>query len=283
MNQTFDFNRWRLLIAKHGYEQGKKYLLSLVAIAALLLIWFVFVLFANPYEPLPDGAQFGTYYVGLFLVGCIYASLLFSDLASRPRGIDYLSLPASHLEKLLCALFYGVLIFFLAYTIVFYIVELPMIRVARAIAYAHWLKTAHPKEIFNAGETINVFVMPRRPAGAPNAFFYILLSYFAVQAAFILGSVYFPKFSFIKTVVTLLLIGLVYVFLVDTVVGWIMPEGRYYHAFTAYNFHGPNGYEDGKVVTLPEWFHDLLSIIVRYAFAPIFWITTYFRLKEKEI
>jgi hypothetical protein len=283
MNQSFDFDRWRLLVAKHWYENRKKYLLSLLAVAALLMIWFVFVLFANPYEPLPIGAQFGTYYVGLFLVGCIYASMLFSDLASRPRGIDYLSVPASHLEKLLCALFYGVLIFFLAYTLVFHLVEFPMIRIGRAIAYTHWLKTPHSDEVFQVGKTINVFVMPNRPPGAPNVFFLILLTYFAVQAAFILGSVYFPKFSFIKTVVALLLVGLFFVFLVSEVFAWIMPRGNFYQGITAYSFYGSGDYADGKIVTLPAWIDYVLSVLAKYAFAPILWVTTYFRLKEKEI
>lgn len=283
MNQSFDFDRWRLLVAKHWYEQKKTYLLSLLAVAALLLIWFVFVLFANPYEPLPTGAQFGTYYVGLFLLGCIYASMLFSDLASRPRGIDYLSVPASQLEKLLCNLFYGVLIFFLAYTVVFHLVEFPMIRIGRSIAYTHWLKTPHSNEVFKAGETINVFVMPNRPPGAPNAFFFVLLTYFAVQAAFILGSVYFPKFSFIKTVVALLLVGLFFVFLLSQVFSWIMPRGSFYQGITSYNFYGSGGYTDGRIVTLPAWIDAVLLVLAKYAFAPILWITTYFRLKEKEI
>src|SRR5258706_9653837 len=114
MNQAFSFNRWLLLIGKHWSENRKKYLLALLAITGIILIWFVFNIMMERYRPMGTGTQFGTYYAGLFIVGCLYASTLFSELSSKSKGINYLSLPASQLEKTLCALLYGVVIFFAA-------------------------------------------------------------------------------------------------------------------------------------------------------------------------
>lgn len=283
MNQSFDFGRWWLLIAKHWYENQRKYLLSLVAIAGLLLGWFALVIFSDPFSPVSPNIQFGTYYFGLFLIGCLYASMLFVELASGSKGINYLSVPASHLEKTICALLYGVIIFFVTYTLLFYLVELPMIKLSDAIAHAHWNKLAFRSGKFHGAEVINVFLMPNRPSGVPNIFFYFLLGYFAIQAAFILGSIYFPKFSFIKTVIALLMVSLVLLFIVAQVFHVLMPAGSFYHGLTSYNFYTNDDYSAGKVVQLPEWVDSALEFIVKYSFAPILWITTYFRLKEKEI
>ncbi len=45
MNQSFNFSRWRLLVAKHWAEHRRLYSLSLVAVAALILGWFIFQLY----------------------------------------------------------------------------------------------------------------------------------------------------------------------------------------------------------------------------------------------
>jgi len=283
MNQSFDFGRWWLLVKKHWYENQRKYTLSLVAIAGLLLAWFTFIMVLNPYEPIDPGMQFGTYYFGLFIVGCLFASLLFADLSSTSKGINYLSMPASHLEKLLCALLYSVVVFFVVYSAIFYLVELPMIKISNAIAHTHWSKLMYKSGNFHEAEVINVFVMPNRPAGVPNIFFYFLMTYFAIQAAFILGSVYFRKFNFIKTVISLILACAFLAFLVGQLFHSLMPSGNYYHGITSYSFFTNDDYENGKIVQLPEWIDGVLKLFIMYTFAPIFWVTTYFRLKEKEI
>lgn len=283
MNQSFDFGRWWLLVTKHWYENRRKYALSLLAIAGLLLAWFAFVVLINPYEPIDPSMQFGTYYFGLFLIGCLYASMLFADLASMPKGINYLSVPASHLEKFLCSLLYGLIIFFVAYTIIFYLVELPMVKLSDVVAQAHWKKLLYRSGNFHEAQVINVFVMPDRPAGAPNVFFYFLLGYFALQGAFMLGSVYFPKFSLIKTVISLTLAFALFAFLVGQVFHSMMPAGSFYHGLTGYNFYANDDYAGGKIVLLPDWVDGTMGFILKYAFAPVFWITSYYRLREKEI
>src|SRR5450432_2157442 len=115
MNQSFDAGRWWLLVAKHWSENRKKYTLSLIAITGLLLLWFAIVVFTDNHSIVAE-VQMGTYYTGLFLVGCLYGSMLFADLGSKTRGLNYLVVPASLFEKLLCALFYAVIVFFALYT-----------------------------------------------------------------------------------------------------------------------------------------------------------------------
>src|SRR5215471_9470578 len=121
MNQFFDTLRWVLLLRKHWGENRKTLILSAIAIAGLLLIWYLLYLLMNGSRPIDEFTQTATYFFGLSTGGCLYASLLFSDLATRPKGINFLMVPASSFEKLLCALVYGVILFFVTYTILFYV------------------------------------------------------------------------------------------------------------------------------------------------------------------
>jgi hypothetical protein len=293
MNQSFDLSRWLMLVSKHWAENRKKYTLSLIAIAGLLIVWFIFTLFMGAFRPLDSGIQITTYYFGLFLVGCLYASMLFAELASKSKGINFLSVPASTLEKLLCALFYGVVVFFITYTVIFYIVDASMLKLSNAIAYSHWESLHGAGNKFVPGKLMNVFVIPRNSHDDPNTFFYLLLAYFAVQSAFILGSVYFPKFSFIKTFISLLLVSLLFLFIAVKVIFPIMPSGGYYKDITSYRVFHMTAYPSGgtvisdddsdKIVSLPSWINDVLITLIKYVFAPLFWIVTFFRLKEKEI
>src|SRR5438552_2097386 len=116
MNSVFDFNRWLLYIGKHWNENKKKYLLSLGAIAGLLVLWFSFIILVNMNSPLKPDMQVITYYVGLILTGCLYASLMFSDLNEGATAIHFLLIPVSAFEKLLCALLFSVVLFFISYT-----------------------------------------------------------------------------------------------------------------------------------------------------------------------
>ena len=75
-----------------------------------------------------------TYFFGLAIMGCFFGSMLFNELSSGPKAMNYLSFPASHFEKLVCGLLYGVVFFFIAYTVIFYIVDFAMVKFANSIA-----------------------------------------------------------------------------------------------------------------------------------------------------
>src|SRR5450432_391457 len=291
MNQSFDASRWWLLVSKHWAENRKKYTLSLIAIAALLLLWFVVILINDTDRSFNASMQSSAYYTGLFLAGCVYASVLFADLGSKTRGLNYLVVPASHAEKLLCSLFYGVIVFFACYTAIFYLVDFIMIKVANAIAYSHWLKYHTAGTVFEPQKIYNVFYQQEH-SREPNLLLYLLLFYFVLQSAFICGSVYFAKFGFIKTVLALLVTGLLIAFLIVKVIAPILPPGSYYRGITSYQVYtvkdapAVNGvmiYSDpatDKLVSLPAWIGDVLLFLLKFAFAPLLWLATYFRLKE---
>jgi hypothetical protein len=275
MNSYFDLNRWLLYIGKHWNENKKRYLMSLGAIGGLLVLWYSFVIIVDKSNPLLMQMQAVTYFVGLFLTGCLFASLQFSDLGDGPKGISYLLLPVSLLEKLLTALLFSVILYFICYTAVYYIVDFIMVKVSNSLMLTRYeeTKSGHyaPQEI------VNVFVSP---FSSVNLFFYMLLTYFSIQSIFMLGSVYFAKHSYIKTLVWGLIVFLVLVFWEHKIVESFMPHGSFFKPFVKYRV-----FENGKelMIRLPEWFSSILLFLMMYTLPPMLWIVTYFRLKEKEV
>jgi hypothetical protein len=128
---------------------------------------------------------------------------------------------------------------------------------------------------------------------------YLLLLYFVVQSIFIAGSVYFARFSFVKTTIAALLTGLLIAFVIGKIIYPILPHGSYYQGITSYHVYtvkegvtvngvttGISIYSDpvtDKFIMLPAWIDDVLLFLLKFAFAPMFWLAAYFRLKEKEI
>lgn len=276
MNQTFDVSRWWKLVTKHWAENAKKYLLGSLAVAGILAAWYTVAIFTDNARPIYPEIQVATYFTGLFLAGCLYASMIFSEINTRPKGIDYLTLPASHFEKLLVALFNAVVAFFVVYTIVFYIVDFAMVEISRSM-----FRSKYPGVVDQSKGVVNVFTIFSDPLSSINPSKIILLIFFAVQSAFILGSVYFGTYSFIKTTVTLFIVSLAVVLFVAKVLVPTLPERTMYWSITSLRIVEMQG--PGRIVSLPSWIGEVLQYLVMYAFAPLFYIVTYFRLKEKEI
>jgi hypothetical protein len=276
MNPVFDFNRWLLYISKHWHENKRKYLLSLGAIGGLMVLWFSFLMIVNPRNALGGNMQLVTYFVGLFLTGCLYASLIFSELSEGPKAMHYLLTPASLLEKLLCALLYGIIVFFISYTIIFYAVDFVMVKVGNGVAQSIMEREHRP--FTRPTEVVNVFMSPDQ--NGFNVNFYFLLIYFGIQSIFLLGSIYFVKYHYIKTLISGLIVFLVLVFFVHEILGSFMPNGWFFKPFTVYRV---NDHQGDLSIQLPEWISSILLFITKYALAPSLWVVAYYRLKEKEV
>lgn len=276
MNQTFNFQRWSLLVAKHWAENSKRYLMSLAAMMGLLFMWFVFVMYTDQSNPMAEGLQHVTYYFSLLLVGPFYASQFFKEIHSKTKGINYLLLPASTLEKFLCGLFYSVILFFVVFTLMFYLTDI--IAVAAANAFHPGYNGSLPNSMQKA-EVANVFVIQGN--GNSNIAFYFILIFIGVQSAALLGSAYFAHYSYIKTAIALCLLFILVAFIQALVFGKLLPMGGIGNDFASYRFFTPD--EKTWQIQLPKWVGFSVTFLMKYAFQPLFWVTTYYRLKEKEV
>lgn len=272
MNQTFNFQRWCLLVARHWTENQRRYLLSIVAMAGLLFMWFVFVMLTDDHQPMAYGLQQVTYYFPLFLVGAFYASQFFKEIHSRTKGINYLLLPASILEKLLCGLFYTLLLFFVVYTLLFYLIDVLAVAAANTFhpSYGGALDRATVTNVFDLGnKEIN-----------PLAY-YFFLTFIAIQSAALLGSAYFSSYHFIKTAIAFCLLFLFIFIFHSVVLSKLAPQGSFTENMGTYRFS--TGENKLAQVSIPSWINNVTGFLFKYAFPPVFWAATYFRLKEKEV
>lgn len=283
MNQVFDINRFGLLMRKHWSDNRNKYLLSLGAIASLLFLWFGFLILVEGQHAADMGMQFVTYYVGLFLTGSFYASTLFSDLANKPKAINYLAVPASQLEKVLVSFVFCVIVFSVCYTVSFYVVDFLMVKLANAVGLARWEERDQPAYAFEAKQVINVFYIDGNRSNPFAGMAVMVLLFFAVQGAFALGSIYFPTYSFIKTTIAILLLILFFVFLVAKVLLPLLPQGAFADGLSQFNLNQPNEPWGSNYIELPWWTGGVLFGFFKYVVAPVFWVAAYFRLKEKEV
>jgi hypothetical protein len=268
MNQFFSFKRFTLLVLKHWADNKRRYSLSVLALTGLLAGWFVLMMLGEAGNPMNEEIQRAAYFFLLFAAGAFYASQYFGDLGSKGRGSNFLLVPASSFEKLLCALLFGVLLFFVAFTAVFYLVDVVMVNIANS----YWAADAGKASVTNV---FKASVLESNNGSAMR----LLLLYFPLQSAFLLGSVYFERYSFIKTIISgfaafLIVFGVVYL-LYSQLDPWEnLPGGTLASSGAGL---------DEPPAEVPAWVGKTYRSIVMYAFAPFFWIVTYYRLKEKQV
>lgn len=254
-------------MSKFWFDHKKAFSLLMLAILSAFTIWMgIYLSFRNG-RLFSEEFQVAYYFVGLFISGCLSANFLFADLASKPKAIGYLLQPASSLEKIICSLFFGVFIFWIGYSMMFYVVNVGMVYIANNINGTQW-------SVINIFST-NRYNNPFFSGPASNLYFI----YFSAQALFITGSLYFIRYSFFKTVIISLLIGLTLFLFPGAMIYLSMPIGitRTITSFEILDFRG------NILVEMPPWFDLTAKLFSFYLVTLVFWLTSYFLLKEKQV
>lgn len=261
MTANFSFKRLFLLITKQWIENRRLYLMSALALIGILGVAFALWLSMAGlrYE---ETSMYIMGMIGLFITGAIFASTSFSMLNSKDTGIYWISFPASHLEKFLVTIFFNVVVFTGVYMSCFYLLKfLAEVYIeTRSMSYGK-INWARSEEFTKA---IPVFF----------SFFFV------VQAAFLLGSASFKRFSFIRTII--LLVGLIFIYWWVTfkVAAMFFPHGFIFN-LTKLSTHAEDGsYKD---YNLPGYFKVPVEVFFRYLLAPCIWVITWFKIREKQI
>jgi hypothetical protein len=268
MTTTFSFPRLLQLIRKQWFENSRLYLFSTLAMLGMLglLMFFWAIADAKNYS---EDSLYVIFVFGLFIAGTVFASMAFSMLGNKEKGTYWLAFPASHLEKLICTIFYTVVVFTVVYCTCFFLLK------SIAVTYVNSLVAGDPQAY---SFRRSVWDSHRSYLGIVP---YFLYCFFAVQSLYLLGSVYFPRYSFMITTIAGSVLVFVFVY--------------YSMSLLKSSFHDGyswNGDHLRKYVTdsttyrrydLPPVFTNLLSFGVKYIWAPVFWVVAWFRLKEKQI
>ncbi|MBO9658181.1 MAG: hypothetical protein J7527_05090 [Chitinophagaceae bacterium] len=277
MNQFFSFRRFSLLVSKHWADNKRRYSLAVIGFVLLLIVWFILTLLVESRRPMNQEVQILTFFFSLFGIGAFYASQYFRDLGSKAKGINFLLVPASAFEKILCSFLFTVVIFFSVFTAAFYLVDVLMVTIAN-----QFLTT---EEMVKPDGVINVFTaFIRLFDGEADgvSLVYILIIFLTIQSVFVLGSVYFAKYSFVKTVITGFVVFFVCFCLIYLLFVQLMPVGDYTNmSLTSYRIR--TGGSNDHLVQVPEWIGEVVRIALVYGIAPFLWVASYYRLKEKQV
>jgi hypothetical protein len=266
MSSSFSFSRFGKLVTKQFFENSRLYTFSVLALFGLLALIFAFWI-AGASPRFQEEQTWIIFIFGLFIAGTIFASMAFNMLDGKDKGICWLGLPATHLEKLVCTIFYTTVLFTVAYCICFFIVK------GIAVAFILEFIKDKPNASYTKVTDYNRGFMEVLP--------YLSYAYLAVQAFYLLGAVYFSKYTYVVTTV----VGAIIIFAFGYYISQIrhgMFTGMSYEITSVKRYTSPIA-GTYQLYSLSSTVNDILAFIVKYAWAPLFWIITWYRLKEKEV
>jgi hypothetical protein len=258
MNNTFNLKRFGMLFKKHTLEHGKAYLLSTGVLTGLMFICLLYMSFISGGH-LNANAQIPVFLVELLLAGSIFTSNAFSDLGNKSKGIPTLMIPASHFEKYLVVWLYTYVIFQVVFVAVFYLTGEIVLTLGK-----HDLPT---------DKLVNVF-------DTENDSWYTFVIYGLLHSFAFFGAVHFKKLHFIKTAITFFICVLLLVIINGPMLGRMVNAdinaGLPFQRLLL-------GEKDQYIAIDPSRNMISASYCVLALVVLLLWITTYFKLKEKEV
>ncbi|UKT63757.1 hypothetical protein [Pedobacter mucosus] len=273
MNNIFNIQRFGLLLRRQWLEFGKIYLISLVVLLGVL-VGFYFFNIPKVDNGIPRfNGKTGFIYLPFrypifsitgFLFISIIASSYFSDLGQKPKAIIDLMIPASIFEKFLSGIFYTAICSIAGYLLIFYIVDTAFCNFMEGNFKALSFTVTLPNfGIINRAEAQSFYSeMPF------NEFKFLFFAPLLTTSIFLLGSVYFAKFHYIKTALFVVLTTGAIIFICFK-----------FASILSQNMIMVN--EGSQLNNKETMMTIMLMITATLTF--IIWAITYVRLKEKEV
>lgn len=204
-SETFNFKRFKHLAVNHFTQNAKKTGLYTLAIFGVMIIWSIFN-GASAYSQINSvDNEIALFIASLFIFGCLWASLSFSDMGSRSGRKLTLMLPASMAEKFILRWILTVPAFLVLFLIASFFSD-----IARVLT--------QPDELsrMNYHYFIQFFSSKRMIV-------FIFVEFLFFQSIFFLGSIVWPKLSALKTLATLFIFVFV-VFLLSGLIRQIVAD-----------------------------------------------------------
>lgn len=268
MTANFSLKRTFQLISKQWGENRRMYLMSVLALLGLLGIVFGFWA-ANGGSRYNEEAAYLIGLFGLFITGGIFASTAFNMLGSRDKGIYWISFPASHFEKFLVTWFFNFLVFSAVYLLCFLLLKTLTESYIQVLIDRDPSRYSYKRLNWNSKDGIN------------TALPYFVSAFFAVQAAFLLGSVAFKRFSFIITIVLIAAFLFLFIYYVSKIAKNGFPD----HSFGLFSLteHPGRGKDTYKEYQISPVLKESILFFLKFLIAPFLWLITWVKLKEKQI
>ncbi|MCZ4223940.1 hypothetical protein [Pedobacter rhodius] len=269
MNNTFNINRFGLLLKRQWLDFGKIYLGTLVVLIGIIIgfySYFIPSIHSNNITDY-DGNLDMRFRYGLFLfLGFLFISIIASNyfnlLGQKSRAILELMTPASVFEKFLSGIFYTAIISLFSYLLIFYLTDLAFVKYLNSNIDA--FKGINPK-VTEAQSISHQLFNDKNYLEYCGYFF---ASPFLITSIFLLGSVYFNRFHYIKTAISVMIFSGITAYIIFKAADILTSD------MVRVN-HG--NYRNNGDSAL------LLILLITTALTLIFWAIAYIRLKEKEV
>jgi len=312
MSEHLNFSRLSLLLKNHIVEHKQRYLYYA---AGMFFIGLIIMMLCVSFNHFPGYANIGhtdqvsgtnmqptervsvttweavqtiLYLSGLSIFAVIFSSVSFVNFNNKGEAIFYLIKPASQLEKWLTEIIVHVFLFFAAYTLIFYLLDIPVTLLIRSTEYSYYLEEMKTTDA----------VLRQTRFFHPSSFFHFstlsddawiaypvcISIYLTGTAFFMYGAVLFNRFSFFKTLILGFVTAMLYVFysllVFENTMSLFSPaDWRFTSIFRGVR-NGENFSFEVKMADHWMWtlIFSLMFIVPMVLFA-----CSYFKLKEKEV
>ncbi|MDN3587677.1 hypothetical protein QWY86_13425 [Pedobacter aquatilis] len=251
---------------------GKIYLIGLVVIVGVIIGFYAW------YAPSPlrfnnydnDGNLDMRFRYGLFLIlGFLFISVVassyFALFGQKARAILELMNPASLFEKFLGGVFYTAILSLATYLILFFLVDLSFVKYINANLSDFKIDQG---KISSLKPVESIATQLFTDANYRKFLFSFISVPFLVTSVFLLGSIYFNRFHYIKTAISVMIfIG---------AASYVISESAHFlkRNMISINHSVHQNKEDSAF---------LLIFLITTALTLIIWAIVYIRLKEKEV
>jgi hypothetical protein len=272
MNNTFNIKRFALLLNRQWIEFGKIYLISLGVIFGILLCFYgvayseiiEYLNNTTPYISARLSFREPLFIVTGFLFITIIASSYFAHLGQKPKAIIDLLIPASTFEKFVAGLFFVTFLGVVGYILMYYLTDLAFVSKFKSM-----VPSLSAPKVDELGDGVNGsqwnYIFDKYN---PNEFKAVYFVPTFVASIFLLGSIYFNKFHYIKTAISVMVFSGIWAYITFKAGEWLL-SGKV--------IESDNNDLNNK--STAELYVSLLLIVLTL----VFWSITYVRLKEKEV
>jgi hypothetical protein len=271
MNNTFDFNRFSLLVKRQWVENKKLFLMASFAIIGLGILLYSLTSNWNRGD-ISNAVQVLFFTGGLFFAGTFFTNYVFKDFSDKNSTTHFLMTPSSHLEKLLSGCVYSFIVFPIVFLAIYFVADYFFVGFANSF---HHNLVAKKSLIDNSWKENILFY--EQLSEKPRTFLQPLIGmWFLTQSATIIGTIMFTRWSYIKTAFICLASIIALGFLSNYIFDFMI--GDYDKEVTAktHNFYL-------LIKPTKDMLMDITIICLKYVFTPILLLIAYFKLKEKQV
>jgi hypothetical protein len=275
MSNFIDAARFARLLRAHWAESWRGYVWFAV-VAAIADLIFLFILFGSSsrnstFYSLQFQEQIGWYATGLFATGIVFAGRHFMQLANPGAALIALMRPASHFEKCLLAFVCVGILFPLAYTVGYSLLNYPAVQLAKHLYVAPDVCKGCQPTIPDFNFYVPFLTTGVKQAAADGSRIFFRMQLFSVlvlwtlQALVLGGTVFFKRSAILKTLLLLFFLAVALLWAQS------MPQLGAFWSGIDEELVPYSAFESG--LSLAQWV--VLPLLL--------WAALFFHIKEREV